>query len=168
MVRAGLVALGLASASGCSLALDFSPGAIPVDAPPYSQNECEYAEPNNALEEAAVLTTEDTGPAAICGGAGDPEDHDFYRFTVPPNTASVSVRVRFASGPTGDLDLRLTDAAGVMVGQSRGFGDEELVVCPGASPRCLQLPAGDYVIEVFPAKVGSVNRYEIALSITPM
>jgi len=167
MVRAGLVAVVLASASGCSLVLDFSPGAIPVDAPPYSQRECEYGEPNNAPEEATALTTEDTGPAAICGGAGDPEDHDFYRFTVPPNTARVSVRVTFA-GPDGDLDLRITDAAGAMVGQSRGFGDEELVVCPGASPRCPQLASGDYVFEVFPAKVGAVNRYEIALSIAPM
>jgi hypothetical protein len=169
MVRVGLVALGLAgaSASGCSLILDFSPGAIPGDGPPYAQAECDYKEPNNAPAEAAALTTADTGPAAIC--AGDPEDHDFYRFTVPPGTASVGVRIRFTVRPMGDLDLRITDAGGATtLGQSRGFDEEELVVCPGASPVCPVLAAGDYLFEVFPAIPGAVNRYELALTLTPM
>ena len=177
MVRAGLAALclaslaGLASASGCSLLLDFSPGAIPADGlppPPYTQAECDYLEPNNAPAEAATFTTADVGRAAIC--PGDAEDHDFYRFTVPANTASVSVRITLNSaGPTRDLDLRITDTAGgTMYGQSRGFENEELIVCPGSSPVCPRLDAGDYLFEVFPATADAVNRYDIALTITPM
>src|SRR5215510_14321985 len=102
MFRAGLTALVLVSASGCSLILDFSPGAIPSDAvpDPYTQEECDYKEPNNQPSQAQLLTTADLGPAAIC--RCDTEDRDFYRFTVPPGTAKISVRVMFASGPNGD------------------------------------------------------------------
>jgi hypothetical protein len=170
MVRAGLAAVVLASASGCSLVLDFGPGALSGDAAPdapYTQEECDYKEPNNAAAEAMMLAPEDVGPAAIC--AGEPEDRDFYRFTVPAGTASVSVRVSFTNRPTGDLDLRITDASGsTTFGQSRGFEDVELVVCPGSSPVCPALPAGDYVFEVFPATPGAVNRYDFALTLTPM
>jgi hypothetical protein len=171
MDRAGLAVLclaSLASASGCSLLLDFSPGAIPPDGAPFTKSDCDYLEPNNTPAEAAAITTADVGPAAIC--SGDPEDHDFYRFTVPANTASVSVRISFSgAGATRDLDLRITDAAGAtMYGQSRGFENEELIVCPGASPVCPALAAGDYLFEVFPATPGAVNRYDIALTITPM
>lgn len=171
MVRAGLAAVSLASlasTSGCSLLLDFSPGAIPADGPPFTQAECDYLEPNNAPAEAAPITPADVAPAAICPGAV--EDRDFYRFTVPASTASVSVRITFATGAaTRDLDLRITDAAGAtMYGQSRGFEGEELIVCPGASPVCPQLAAGDYLFEVFPATPGAANRYDIGLTITPM
>ncbi len=157
-------------ATGCSLVLDFGKGAIPVDAQadaPYTQDECDYKEPNDTVDTAAPLTPGDVGPAAIC--AGDPGDRDFYKFTVPAATASVTVTVTFVNRPTGDLDLRITDTTGATTyGQSRGFGDQEAVVCPGASPACPKLAAGDYVLEVFPAVPGSVNRYELALAITPM
>ena len=170
MVRAGLVALGLASASasGCSLILDFDsePGGGSGDLP-YTQAECDYGEPNNTVAEATMFTPADLGPAAIC--AGDPADRDLYRFTVPAGTASVSVRVTFTNRPTGDLDLRITDPTGATTfGQSRGFDDVELVVCPGSSPVCPALSAGDYIFEVFPAVPGAINRYDIALTITPM
>jgi len=170
MVRVGLLAVGLASASasGCSLLLDFGPGAIPSDAvdAPYSQAECDYKEPNNAPAEAAAFEPTDVGPAAICAGA--PEDHDFYRFTVPAGTASVSVGVSFMNRPGGDLDLRIMDATGATTyGQSRTFGDTELVTCGSGSPGCPALAPGDYVFEVFPATPDTVNRYDITLSITP-
>ena len=170
MLRAGFVALCLASTSGCSLLLDFSPGAIPVDAPPeppYSQAECDFGEPNTAPTEATPLLPTDVGPAAIC--AGDPEDHDFYRFTVPAGTASVTVKIAATNGTDRDLDLRILDATGATtLGQSRGVEDTETVVCPGASPKCLALAAGDYLFEVFPATGGAINRYDISLTITPM
>jgi hypothetical protein len=169
MVRAALVVLGLAPAGGCSLLLDFGPGAVPADGDdlPYTQADCEYKEPNDSPAEAAPFETTDTGPAAIC--AGPAEDRDFYRFTVPPGTASVSVRVTFARRPSGDLDLRITDTSGsTTFGQSRGFGQVELVTCPGSSPVCPALGAGDYLFEVFPAVPGAVNRYDIALTLTPM
>ena len=166
----GLVAaIALGPLAGCSLLLDFSDNAIPIDAQidaPYTADQCAFMEPNNSLAEAVVITTADVGPAAIC--PEDPEDHDFYKFTVPAATASVTLRVNFTNRPGGDLDLKILDSAGVMVAQSRGFLDGETIVCPALSPRCDALAPGDYVFEVFPALGGAVNSYDFALTITPM
>lgn len=171
MVRECLAGLALVNLAGCSLVLDFSEGAVPIDAAidaPYSQEECDYKEPNNTIDTAQVITPADVGPAAICSAPGSPDDRDFYRFTVPPATAKVTVQISFQNRPTGDLDLRITDVTGATTfGQSRGFGDVEMVTCPGVSPSCAQLAEGDYVFEVFPAIAGAVNRYDIALTITP-
>ena len=83
MIRECLL-VAVAPLAGCSLVLDFSDSAIPIDAPPdspYTDEQCGYLEPNNSLAEASVVTSTETGPAAIC--AEDVEDRDFYRFTVP-------------------------------------------------------------------------------------
>jgi hypothetical protein len=166
----GLVAaVALGSVAGCSLVLDFSDKAIPIDAmadAPYTDEQCAYMEPNNSATEAMLITSADVGPAAIC--ASDPEDHDFYKFTVPAMTASVKVQISFTNRPSGDLDLRILDANGMMVGQSRGFLDGETIVCPALSPPCPALAAGDYTFEVFPALGGAVNSYDLSLMITPM
>ncbi len=152
--------------TGCSLILDFSDGAIPKDAAidaPYTQAECDYKEPNDSAATAAMITTADTGPAAIC--AGPTEDHDFYKFTVPAMTTTVTVKISFMNRPGGDLDLRLFDKTGVsLLAQSRGFGNDETITCPGTSPDCSALAADDYVFEVFPAVTGAVNDYTIALT----
>lgn len=169
MVREYVACLVFASLGGCSLVLDFSESAVPGDASidaPYTQEECDFMEPNDSIEAAMVFTPADVGPAAICAGAS--EDRDFYKFTVPAGTASVNVRITFENRPTGDLDLRISDLTGAPQGRSTGFGNEEIVACPGASPPCPALAEGDYVFEVFPAIEGSVNRYDIALTITPM
>lgn len=167
MVRVALLGLAL---SGCSLVLDFDKSAIPIDAQadgPFTQTECDYKEPNDVVAMAAMLVPADVGPAAICATTAD--DRDFYKFTVPAMTASVTVRIAFTNRPTGDLDLRITDTTGATTyGQSRGFGDGEAVVCPGSSPACPTLAPGDYVFEVFPAVPGAVNRYDISLTLTPM
>jgi hypothetical protein len=156
-------------AVGCSWILDFSDSAIPKDAhtdAPYTQAECDYKEPNNSAATAAVVGQSDTGPAAIC--AGDAEDHDFYRFTVPAATTKVELRVDYTYRMTGDLDLRLFDKTGTtVVAQSHGFGTEELIICPGSSPACPALAADDYLFEVFPAVAGAVNDYTFALTLTP-
>lgn len=153
---------------GCSLVLDFSDKQIPVDAAidgPFTQEECDYKEPNDTAMAPAMFAATDVGPAAICEGS----DRDFYRFTVPDMTASISLRITFENRPSGDLDLRLYDATGAtVIAQSRGFTNEEKIDCPAASPACPQLAAGDYIFEVFPALAGAVNRYDIALAITPM
>jgi hypothetical protein len=153
-------------APGCSLVLDFSDRAMPPGDAPYDQAECNYKEPNDSLATAAVITPADLGPAAIC--AGDPADHDFYRFTVPPATARVALRVMYVYRPQGDLDLRLYDKAGTPVADSRSFRDEERIECPGATPPCNALAADDYVFEVLPATSGAVNRYTIELELRPM
>jgi hypothetical protein len=167
-VRPTVVMLAPLLAS-CSLILDFSDSEIPKDAAidaPYTQAECDYKEPNDSLDTAVAITPADVGPAAIC--AATPEDHDFYRFTVPANTTSVTVKISFMTSPTGDLDLRLYDGTThVVLSQSRGFGNDETITCPAASPACAMLAAGDYIFEVFPAVNGAVNAYDIALTITP-
>ena len=165
----GLVAaIALGPLAGCTLVLDFSDKAIPIDAEtdaPYTADQCAFMEPNNSLAEAVLITNADTGPAAIC--AEDPEDHDFYKFTVPAATASVRLTVNFTNRPGGDLDLKILDSAGMMVAQSRGFLDGETIVCPALSPRCDALAPGEYVFEVFPALGGAVNSYDFSLTITP-
>ncbi len=166
-----VVVLAASPLLGCSLVLDFSDKQIPKDAEidgPSSQAECDFKEPNDSAATAAVLLATEVGPAGICSSPGI-DDHDFYKITVPDLTASVTVQITFENRATGDLDLRLYDKTGAMViAQSRGFANDETIVCPAASPACPMLAPDDYVFEVFPAIAGSVNRYDIAVTITPM
>lgn len=153
--------------SGCSLILDFSGETeTPVDAP-FTPAECAFKEPNDSVGTAVPLDISDVGPAAICSQMMGVDDHDFYKITIPTNTM-VSLKISFVSSTTGDLDLKLSDTAGLMLSSSRGFDNDELIVCPGTSPPCAgPLAAGDYLLEVFPAQPGMANRYDIALSVTP-
>jgi len=153
----------LALVPGCSLVLDFSDKAIPKDAmidAPYTADECAYKEPNDSVDTAAPVTPADTGPAAICAD----EMADNYKFTVA-GANTVTVAIQFTNRPGGDLDLELDDAMGNRVAISRGFGDGETIVCPGAAPPCLKLVDGDYVMKVFPAVAGSVNAYTFSIQI---
>lgn len=166
--------VGLAGVGGCSFVLNFDDSQIPKDMAidgPFSQNECDYKEPNNSVAEAAVfIPGTDVGPGAICSDAdAGVEDRDYYRFTIPPATASVQVKITFPNlGNDDDLDLRLFDVTGAtLYSQSRGILQEETINCPSSSPPCPMLAEGDYVFEVFPAP-GSTNRYDIAVTITPM
>lgn len=150
---------------GCSLILDFSDGAAPRDAmadTPYTQAECDYMEPNESIAAPAMVTAADTGPAAICKTEGT-EDHDFYKFTTPGGVP-VTVAITFTNRAGGDLDMRLYDSTGTVISRSSGFGNGESITCPGDSPACGMLSAGDYVFEVFPAVAGSVNNYTISLT----
>jgi pre-peptidase len=168
MVRECLVGLALVSAAGCSLVLDFSSSAVPIDAQidaPYTQEQCDYKEPNDSFDTAQVVTPADTGPAAICGG--ETEDHDFYKFTVPAGTTKVVVRISFTNRASGDLDLKLHDAGGVNIASSRGFGNEEVITCPSQAPLCPTLAAGDYIFEAYPAIAGAVNTYDFSVTLTP-
>jgi hypothetical protein len=154
---------------GCSLFLDFSQSQVPVDAmldAPYSSAQCAYMEPNDSLDTASTFTMADMGPAAICPGTtAGVEDHDFYKFTLP-DMSSVTVKIDF-DDQIGDLDLRLYDAAtDTMQAQSRGFTNTEMITCPGTSPSCPQLVAGDYIFEVFPATTGVTNFYTPSIVIT--
>ncbi len=151
--------------SGCSLVLDFSDQAIPIDAAPdapFAEAECAYGEPNDTAATASPLTPDDRGPAAICSV----DDRDFYRITVPDLTAQVALRIGFMHSDAGDLDLRLTRKTGEMLAQSVGFSDGEAIVCPGAAPPCALLAADDYVLEVFPGP-DATNRYTIEVVVTP-
>jgi pre-peptidase len=168
MVRELAASLLWLPAAGCSLILDFSDNAIPKDAAPdapYTQAECDYKEPNDTVTTAAVITPADTGPAAIC--AGNPEDHDFYKFTVPAGTTKVELRISTTYRPGGDLDLRLYGSTGLLIAQSNNFSNDEIIVCPAPSLACPSLPQGDYVFEVFPGVPGAINAYTFTFAFTP-
>jgi hypothetical protein len=169
MVRECVALAIVALTPACSLILNFDEQTVAdasIDAP-YTQPQCDYKEPNNAVTEPATVDpAADMGPAAICAPAmGGTEDADFYKFTVA--SATVTVAIQFTNRPGGDLDIKLYKASdSSTVAQSRGFGDGEMIVCPGASPSCPTLTVGeDYVLEVFPAVSGSVNSY--TFTITP-
>jgi hypothetical protein len=168
MIR-GLLPLLLVGTAGCSLFLDFSEGAIPEDATPdspFSQAECEFKEPNDSVAEAVLLDVSEAGPGAVCERNVGVQDRDFYRFTVPAGTTTVTLRITFMSSATGDLDLRLYDATGsTVLASSVGFMDTEQIVCPGQSPTCAALAEGDYIFEVFSPVAGGANRYDISLAL---
>src|SRR5512143_3197416 len=139
MVRECVPVVIAALCPGCSLILDFSESAAPHDAAidaVYTQEQCDYKEPNDSLTAPAVVMTGDVGPAAICAPAmmGGAEDHDFYKFTA--TTVPFTVGINFTNRPGGDLDIKVYQADGTLLGQSRGFGDTESVTCPGSSPAC--------------------------------
>jgi hypothetical protein len=167
MVRECVASLLLLPAPGCSWILDFSerpiaPDATPAIDAPYDQTDCDYKEPNDTVATAATLTPAETGPAAICPA----DDHDFFKLTIDAAATTVELRMTHAAA-LGDLDLRLHDSTGTQVlAASRGFGDDELIICPGASPPCAALTAGDYLLEVFPATAGVANRYTLAITTT--
>jgi hypothetical protein len=166
MVRECVALCVLASfAPGCSLILDFD-SKLPADAAidaVYTPAECEYLEPNDSIAGAKDVTASDTGPAAICAAnVGDPEDHDFYRFTAAGTTATVAIAFMNRTG--GDLDLKLYSGDGTMIAQSRGFTDGESITCPGTSPACPMLTAGPYILEVLPGVNGAVNSYTFSIT----
>jgi len=169
MIRA-LAALLLLPA--CSLFVKFDDKDIPVDAAPdafmpFSADLCNFGEPNDNAATAFAITPGDTGPAAICPNPdGTVSDVDFYKLTVPDMTTTVTIAINFTVATKGDLDLLLFDATGAtMLAESRGFGASETIVCPGVSPACTPLAAGDYVIEVVPGVTDDFNQYTVSLTI---
>jgi len=159
---------------GCSLILDFSDKAGVHDAAldgPYTQAECNYLEPNDTIDTAAMIDpTTDMGPAAICPPAtGLTEDDDYYKFTVPAGTTKTTIVLTdglLPNGmPGGDLDLKLYNSMQVVVGQSRNFSATETLICPAVSPACPALtPGDDYVFEVLPGSPANLNNYTFAIT----
>lgn len=169
MVRESLLLACALSAPGCSFILDFSDSAGVHDAAldgPYTQAECDYKEPNDTLDTAAVIDpASDMGPGAICKpAAGATEDDDYYKFTVPATATKTTIKLVDAPGG-GDLDLKLYDASGAVIGQSRNFSDTETLICPAVSPACPALTAGaDYVFEVLPGSPVNLNNYTFTVT----
>jgi hypothetical protein len=166
MVRECIALTIVAFTPACSLILNFDekpPADASFDAP-YTQAECDYMEPNDDIASAMMITAADMGPAAICKPAmsGGAEDHDYYKFTAM--SASIVVSIAFTNRPGGDIDIKVEDSAGALMGQSRGFGDGETLTCPGTSPSCMTLtPGTDYYLHVLPAVPGSVNNYTFSV-----
>ena len=162
-----LIATLLVTAPGCSFILDFSDQAGVHDASldgPYTQPECDYKEPNDSLDTAAVIDPAvDMGPAAICKSTAG-EDDDYYKFTLPAGTTKLTLKLIDAPGG-GDLDLKLYDATGQVVGQSRNFSDSETLICPAVSPACPSLSAGDYTFEVLPGSPVNLDNYTFSVTL---
>lgn len=154
--------------SGCSLILDFSDSQIPIDAPPdvFTVAECSFGEPNDTFETAVAQAPGTPGMAALC--ADGTTDKDFYKFTVPAATTTLTAKLQFAT-LGGDLDLYLYDGAGVELARSVGNLDDEQIVCPGTTPVCAlgmtpPIPEGDYVLEVRgPANVQNTYTIDVTL-----
>jgi hypothetical protein len=161
----GLTSIALAALGGCSLVLDFSDENIPKDAYdlPYTPEQCTYYEPNDSVAAAPAIVDGMTN-AAIC--LGDVEDHDFYKFTVPMGATSVVVNLTFAESATGDLDLKLYDATGSLLAQSRQVTASETITCPSMESGCATLAPGDYVFEVYPALMVNKNAYDFSVTVT--
>jgi hypothetical protein len=165
MVR--VLAFSLLAQTGCSLVLDFSNSAIPIDASPFTEDECAFGEPNDTFDDASVIAATAIGPGAICARGFD--DRDFYKLAVPAGTTAITVEIAFLHA-SGDLDLFLYNAASQQQALSAGAQDNEKIVCPAMTPRCalgdtVPIDEGDYVIEVRGALPGTQNRYDIAITL---
>lgn len=106
-------------------------------------------EPNNSAAAATALSPGRLEGLTHCG------DADFYRFNVA-RQGTTSVGIDF-SHSQGDLDLRLTDAAGNRVATAAGTTDNELIE--------KGLPVGAYVLEVirYGAETAACQPYALNL-----
>ncbi len=168
-MHAGVWGLALCVAqSGCSLILDFSDSQIPKDAPPdiFTIAECTLDEPNDSFAAATARTPGETVSAALC--ADGFQDLDFYKFTVPAATNTLTIALTFNT-LEGDLDLHLYDNTGMEKSFAAGNLDNEQIVCPGVTPACnlgTPITEGDYVVEV--RSVANVqNTYSLAITLGP-
>lgn len=159
--------------TGCSLFVKFDDKDIPKDAPPdgfapIDAALCGFDEPNDDFATAVAVAPGMTGPAAICPNFdGTVTDVDFYKVTIPDGTASATFSISFEQADQQDLDLILLSADGAtMLGASRGVGSGETVTCPGISPACAALAAGDVLVEVLPGAQDNYNTYTLNVEIT--
>jgi hypothetical protein len=77
-------------------------------------------------------------------------DTDFYTFTLPFQS-TVTIHSRFTHA-NGDLDMRLTDAAGATITSSAGVTDDEIIV--------RDLAPGTYGVEMF-GFLGALGTFTI-------
>ncbi len=168
--RRPIAAIGAVAALGalvtaCSLILDFDdppapPDAQTIDAIPAAA--CDFGEPNDNRTVAAPLDPVMGQSAAICGAG----DRDFYSIQIADGQA-LSFTILFPqTGGRGDLDMRLLDDVGGIVARSLSTDPDEAIICPGASPACPVLAAGNYVIEVFGFSPDVENGYTINYELT--
>lgn len=163
-LRSVVVLLTAIMTSGCSLILDFDdppepPDAVPIDA--INSALCDFGEVNDTRETASPLPAATLANAGICTEG----DRDFYAISVAAGQV-LTVNVMFTQdGSKGDLDLLILDAAGATRGRSLSTDSDENIVCPGATPSCPQLPAGDYVIEIFGFNDTTLNGYSIEYTV---
>ena len=103
------------------------------------------AEPDSAAQPRTLPPDGVARDGRICAG-----ESDFWRVDLSFQTR-LSIRVAFTHAQ-GDVDIRLRDAAGTLIGSSRNLTNEERIT--------RQLGAGAYTVEVF-GHLGAVNTYSI-------
>lgn len=109
----------------------FSPSKVfttPVPCP-------DALEPNNTLATAAVVTL----PLDIGALIADPNDVDYYAFTIP-TTSTISVSL---GNLPADYDLRLLNASGTLLANSQNAGTASEYITYSSAP------AGTYVVQVY-------------------
>lgn len=169
----------VAALPGCSLILDFDDPVESIDGGPLDGGSdaaqdpdadlrpdastaanCDVLEPNDSLDAPQAITPM-TIAAAHCP-SGDP---DFYSFVLEANN-ELTITLEFLNEPTpGDLNLRLYDAAQEIRSVASGTGTIDTIAhSPGLGNA---LPAGTYVIEVFPAANSFAKDYSLTLQQTP-
>ena len=116
--------------------------------------------PDDLIKNAANLGTLSAGTPVVqtFQSVGDAADiHDYYKVTL---SATSDIRLAL-SNLSGNLDVRLMNADGVIIGAGLNSGNaiESILVTAR--------PAGDYFIRVSPATVGTNCLYELAVTNAP-
>ncbi len=109
-------------------------------------------EPNDTVATAASISTSTSGQ--ICAG-----DRDLFEISDASAMSQVTVTLDGFTSSEGDLDLRLLDATGRILGSSAGVMDSETVTyCVGSS--------GALYAEVF-GFMTAQNAYDLAVTVNP-
>lgn len=155
---------------GCSLILDFDDGggggnadAAVSDAAPLVDggDPCGAFESNDELAAAVLIEAGTLGPLGICPGG----DLDFFRFVLADNQDMVVEATFDNMNGAGDLEMRLYDKnTGMVIDGSMGVLDFERIERSLANGD--QLPAGEYIVEIYGFNSTIENTYNLSLTIT--
>lgn|GEM_PF-2448555 len=155
---------------GCSLILDFDKKENPADidgavsdAAPFVDggDPCGAFESNDTLTAAVLIEPGTYSPLGICPGG----DKDFFRFVLADNQDMVVEATFDNKNGAGDLEMRLYDnSTGMIIDGSMGVLDFERVERSLADSN--QLPAGEYVVEVYGFNDTIENTYDLSLTVT--
>lgn len=146
-------------AGGCSLILDFAPGADSGPGDDAGSDagaavNCAVGEPNDAVDEAGAI--DDSVAAAICG-----DGPDYWSFEVD-GAQDVTIELTFTAG-ANDLEMQLLSMAGEVLTISTGTDANEQIEQSSALGN--QLDAGTYVIAVLGRETTAENDYQLAVDI---
>ena len=178
--RGLLACLGTAlllGAGSCTAILDFSApiserndidggadagGGMSIDAMPQADASpaiCLTNEPNDTTADAAFITPQEFS-SATCSAT----DVDIYTFDLADGQ-DLSITLEFTGDAGDNLDLRLLDAGGGVLGISNGITNTEQITRTVNMRNVL--PQGTYHIEVQPKAVTSLILYTMTLSVMP-
>jgi len=117
-------------------------------------------EPNNSIESAYDLTSDEWTWLSTIDGYGVLADDDWYEIYVTSGEERVVVDLRFTHAD-GDIDLALVDASGTTLATSASTTDEEYID--------FTVPAsGKYYIKVYLYSGNAGNTYDFWWDDTPI